>query len=111
VVKDFQPSLAPGPLNGIRGVGNVLEFPKDKLGDEQGPFDETGFGDVRNTAIDDHTGIQDFHILIFGEVFRGRFPAGKIKFLSLFETDPEANIATNPIKETIDRKGYSVIVY
>jgi hypothetical protein len=57
MVKNLQASFASGSFNGIGGIGNVLEFTENKLGDEEWTLNKTGFRDVSNAAIDDDAGI------------------------------------------------------
>jgi len=52
--------LLPRALEGIGGVGDVLELVQDELGSDQHAFDEPGIADVRNPAVDDDARIQDF---------------------------------------------------
>src|SRR5262249_17249645 len=49
-------------LRGIRGVGNLLKFAEDELRNYQRTSKKTCFGNVRDSAVDDHRRIQNLQI-------------------------------------------------
>ena len=63
-VQNIEPPPAPGPLERIGGIGNVLQFLQDELGDDDRSVEELCFADVGNPAVDDHAGVHDLDVLL-----------------------------------------------
>jgi hypothetical protein len=75
----------------------MLKLAQHKLRNEERAFHKTGFHDVRNATIDDHAGVENLGVLTSREVLRETFPSGKMDFLSLFQAESKADVATNSI--------------
>ena len=61
----FETAASTSALNGVLGVGDLLEFFQDKARDDDDAFEEIGFDEVGDAAIDDDTGIEQEKIVGF----------------------------------------------
>jgi hypothetical protein len=50
---------APIAFECIRGIGYLLQFAQDKMGNHENAVQKSGFTDVGNSAIDNDAGIED----------------------------------------------------
>ena len=58
-LKNVEPLPAPVALEGIRGIGDVLQFVEDELGNEENSVEKPSFAHIRDAAVDDHAGVEN----------------------------------------------------
>ena len=58
-LQDVETAAASVALERVGGVGHQLQLPQDELRGHDDAIEETGFGDVRDPAVDDDAGIQN----------------------------------------------------
>ena len=58
-LQDVEPAAASVALERVGGVGHQLQLPQDELRGHDDAIEETGFGDVRDPAVDDDASIQN----------------------------------------------------
>ncbi len=63
----------------------MLEFMKDKLGNDEGPLDESSLANVRHPPVYDHARVQNLWILSDKGGFGTPLKGGEAKLLSLFQ--------------------------
>ena len=54
-----KPAPAAIAFQRIGGIGDQLQFSQNKLRDSQSAVDESGLRNIGDSAVDNHTGIQD----------------------------------------------------
>jgi hypothetical protein len=110
MVENLQPPFPSGSFDRIRGIGNVLQFPEDELGNEEWALDKAGLGDVCDPTVDDDAGIENLGIFSPGQASWEWFPSGDMKFISFLEADPDADITADSVKETVERKNHLCVI-
>jgi hypothetical protein len=76
----------------------MLELTEHELGNEERAFHETGLHNVRDATIDNHAGVENLGVVSSRGGLRGAFPSGKMDFLSLFEAESKADVATHSVE-------------
>lgn len=68
--EDFQAAASASAFDGIFGVSDLLQFFQDEAGDDDDAFEEIGFDEVGDAAIDDDAGVEQEEVVgfvLFGE--------------------------------------------
>ncbi len=59
-LQNVEPTAAAVAFQRIRRPGNMLQLFEDKLRHNQRPFQKPGFANIRDAAVNNHTGIENF---------------------------------------------------
>ncbi len=59
LVEDVEAATASGAFEFIGEVGEGLQFLQDEARDDQAAFEDAGFGDIQNPAVDDDGGVDE----------------------------------------------------
>src|SRR5262249_23558352 len=63
-LKDVQAAPAPVAFRGIGGIGDLLQFAQDELGNQNRAAHKAGFGDVGDAPVNDHAGVENLVALL-----------------------------------------------
>ncbi len=83
----------------------MLQLLENELRDDEGSFHKSRITDIRDTPVDDHTGIQNFVTVsipdgLFGEPGK----AGRFEFFSFFQAQEQTQVAEGAVDQDIGRK-------
>ena len=63
--EDFQATASASTLNGIFGIGDLLEFLQNEARNNNDAFEEIGFDEVSDAAVDDDAGVEQEEVVGF----------------------------------------------
>ena len=92
-LQDVEAATAALALRRIGGVGDHLQLAQDEFRNDQHAFEETGFRDIGDAAVDDRAGVNDLGIAL-ARALSGEQPAqrGEVEQVALARAHHQADV-------------------
>ena len=100
-VQDVEAAPAPGPFQGVRGIGDVLQFVQDELRNDDGAVEKFRLAHIGDPAVDDHARIHDLDVL-FRAALEELLDVRGVEPLSLPDADGDTDVAEETVHEQKD---------